>query len=390
MKMMSGKRMGIIAGLLAAVVLIIAVVVAGFQNRAKAAAIIEEKMAMQHSARPVVLEEVQLLDVAREQSYPGLVQASEEFALSFRVGGPLLKVNIKQGEFVPAGEVLMQIDPRDFEDAIQALDAQLAGALAVLQSTQSDYGRTKQLFDEKVIPQSDFDHAKGAFDVAAASVKTLKATLDIARHRLGDTTLQAPCGGTVTRQLVEQYEMVSPGQVVVKFHNIQSLEVVVNVPENVIARYRGTSRDIWGWVTFPALLEKKYKAKLTEWSSEADPITRTYAVTLGLDAPQDLRVLPGMSAEVVWADDQAPARRFTVPVSALVSDDAGNSCLWVYNSETGKAERRVVQTGPMMGTSRIVVSDGLAPGEQVVVSGSRLIHEGMLLKKAGTSRKATP
>ena len=389
--MKSNKRMMTsIGGGILAVAVIAVITVSGAKKKAVALHEAETKMAVQHSARPVELEEVKLLDVAQEWSYPGVVQASEEFSLSFRVGGPLLEVNIKQGEFVSAGEVLMQIDPRDFKDAIHALDAQLAGAVAVLKNAKSDYDRIRQLFDEKVSPQADLDRAKGSFDVAAASVKTLKAQLNIAQHRLSDTTLLAPCDGIVTRQLVEQYEMVSSGEVVVKFHNIQSLEVVVNVPGNVIARYRGTSRDIWGWVIFPASYGKKYKAKLKEWSSEADSITRTYAVTLGFEAPQDLWVLPGMSAKVIWADDQALARRFTVPVSALVPDDAGNSCLWVYDTETGKAELRVVQTGPMMGTFRIVVSDGLAPGEKVVVSGGRFIHEGMLLKEADTSRPIDP
>ena len=88
----------------------------------QAAVAMEDKVAMQNSARPVALEKVQFFNVAREQSYPGVVQASEESSLSFRVGGPLLKVNIKQGDFVSAGEVLMQIDPRDLKDAIQSLE----------------------------------------------------------------------------------------------------------------------------------------------------------------------------------------------------------------------------------------------------------------------------
>ena len=373
---MNKKRITVIGGVAAAVVLVVAGVVVGGLKRAKAAGDAEAKFALQRSARPVTLERVEAVYLEQRRGYPGIVRASEESALSFRVGGPLTKVNVVLGEPVEKGALLMQIDPRDFEDLIRTLEAQLAGAQAIQKNSKQDYDRTAQLFSEKVISQADYDRVGSSLDSANAAVDTLDSQLQIARHSLKDTSLLAPYAGTVSEQLVENHEMVESGEVVLKFHDIQWLEVAVSVPENEMVR-----RNMIGgkpvWVGFPALPGKKIEAKLKEWSSAADPITRTYAVTFIFEAPKEVKVLPGMSAEVIWTDAPPEEPQLTVPVSALSSDADGHSGLWIYDD--GHAVRRGVRTGALAGDSRVVVLEGVAEGEQVVIAGSRLITEGQAL-----------
>ncbi|MCK4565250.1 MAG: efflux RND transporter periplasmic adaptor subunit [Verrucomicrobia bacterium] len=373
---MNKKRITAIGGAGLAVVLVATGAVVGGMKRAKATRDAEARFALQRSARPVALERVTAVRLEQKRGYPGIVRASEESALSFRVGGPLTKVDVVPGRPVPQGTLLMQIDPRDFEDRIRALEAQLAGVQAVQKNAKQEYDRAAGLFDEKVISQTDYDRASSAFDSADAAVETLDSQLQIARHSLKDTSLFAPYSGTVSEQLVENHEMVKSGEVVLEFHNIQWLEVAVSVPENEIVR-RNMTGDKAVWVGFPALPGKKIEAKLKEWSSAADPITRTYAVTFAFEAPADVKVLPGMSAKVTWTEEPPAEAQLTVPVSALSSDAEGHSDLWIY--EDGHAVRRRVRTGALAGASRVVVLEGLAEGEQVVVAGNRLITEGQAL-----------
>lgn len=364
------------------VLLAVVIVIAG--NRAKkseaARHAVATKIAQQQAPRPVRFERVQAMPVDRTRSYPGLVKASDESALSFRVGGPLTEVNVKLGEPVKKGDLLMQIDPRDFKDRIQSLEAQRAGVIAGQQNAEQDYIRIAKLFEQQVVPQSDYDHAQNALNSANASVKTLNAQLDIARHALEDTSLRAPYNGTVTEQLKENHEMVADGKTVLRYHNIERLEVTVSVPENEIVTHSMDGST--AMVSFPSIAGARVEARLTEWSSAADPMTRTYAVTFEFKAPSAFNILPGMSASIDWAAVSNADDVIAVPVSAIVSQSDGRSAVWVFDEATGHAEKRLVTVGDLMGSARIIVRAGLSEGEQVVVSGGRLIHEALLLKAA--------
>lgn len=239
-------------------------------------------------------------DMLNRSSYPGVIQASRSAKLAFRVGGPLVEVNAKAGQRVNQGELLMQIDRRDFADNIEVLEAQLAGARAQRRLAERNFSRAKTLFEQQVTATADFDQTKSRFDSARAGVRVLEAQLRIARHQLADTSLNAPYAAVVSAQLVENNEMVKPGQVVVSIQNIDQLEVEIQVPESEIMRYpleRGQ----------PARIELlagdgiSFQAELQEWSPVADPVTRSYALRFGFSVPSGVQVLPGMTAEVTLA-----------------------------------------------------------------------------------------
>jgi RND family efflux transporter MFP subunit len=182
----------------------------------------------------------------------------------------------------------------------------------------------------------------------------------------------------VSVRLAENHEMVVAGVMVLQYHDVEWLEVTVNVPENEMIR-RAPERGAPARVSFTAAPGRMYAAELKEWSSASDKMTRTYAVTFRFKAPEDIKVLPGMSSEVVWSDESAAAAQLRIPVSALVPDADGRSFVWIYNDLGKTAEKRAVQTGPLSGASRITVLQGLKEGDVVVVSGSRLIREGQTL-----------
>jgi RND family efflux transporter MFP subunit len=360
------------------VFLLVLLIAGGIVKKVKEGKAAAAKYELEQAARPVTMERVMASAVPQTRGYPGTVRASEEAALSFRVGGPLVIVNVTLGRPVKKGELLMQIDPRDFEDRIASLEAQLSGAQALLDNARQDFDRAQKLFGEKVIAQAAYDRATSSLDSADASVKTLKAQLQIARHSLLDTQLTAPYDGQVTAQLVENHEMVHAGQVVLKYHDIQWLEVTVNMPENDIV-HRSLLEGTPAHVSFSSVPGKRYDAKLMEWSSLADPLTRTYAVRFRFEAPKNIKVLPGMSAEIRWAETSSETARLTVPVSALSSTADGRPFVWVYSEQMQTAEQRLVETGQLADSSRMAVLSGLKEGEQVVVSGSRLVHEGQKL-----------
>jgi RND family efflux transporter MFP subunit len=239
------------------------------------------------------------------QSYPGTVLASEQARLAFRVSGPLVKVAVKPGDKVKKGQLLMQIDTRDFEDNIRVLEAQLAGAESQQDRARRDFDRAQTLFEQHVNATADFDQAKSAFDSAFSGVASLKAQLQIARHKLKDTSLLAPYAGVITIQSAENYEMISAGTVALEIQNISILEVEIKIPENEIAR-RPLQAGKEVSIELPAIPNRKLVAKLVEWNTAADPITRTYALRFSFAAPSDVLVLPGMTAEVSIIEENTP------------------------------------------------------------------------------------
>ena len=336
------------------------------------------KAAMAPASRTVVVEKLTLSNGETATRFPGTVQACRETRLAFRVGGPLIEMNINPGDQVKKGDVLMQIDPQDYRDRIRILEAQLSGARAQLDNARRDFGRMDQLFNEKVIPQADFDRAGTMKNTAHAQVSALQAQLITARHQLSYTTLKAPYNAIVTSTHIENFEMAAPGQTVAELHDISRLEIKINIPENEIAAHPLVA-DTPALVRFPAVGDQEFKAGLKEWSTSADRATRTYAVTFTMPHPPGAQVLPGMTAEINWPTAGAGRQRLTMPAKAVVFAGKGESHVWRFNPGTATASRVPVTLGNLYGASRIVVKSGLTQGDLIVTDGMDFITEGMKL-----------
>ena len=346
--------------------------------------------AVQQISRAVVLEKVTRSQLEKSKQYPGTVNACKETRLAFRVGGPLIRVNVKPGDRVQKGDVLMQIDPQDFKDNISVLDAQLTGSLARLDNARQDFDRMQQLFKEKVTPQADFDHAITGRHTAEAAVRTIRAQLEIARHQLDYTTLRAPYDGIITQTYIENFEMVAPGQVMVGLHDISHLEIKINVPENEIITHplvAGTE----ALVRFSSLGREQFPVTLKEWNTSADKATGTYGTTFTLPRPPGIQILPGMTAEIEWPCVGNQNQTIAIPAKAIVNDNTGAPHVWRFDPATSTASRVPVKTGQLYGTSRIVIESGLTSGDLIVTDGVDFITEAMKLAvthitNAGTSR----
>lgn len=329
--------------------------------------------------KPVLLEEVGISGETEERAYPVTTGASKEAPLSFRVSGPLVHVHVQPGDGVKQGDILLEIDPRDFRDNINVLEAQLSGALAGLEKTKLDFERATSLLAEKVVPQASFDAAKSAYDSSAASVKNLKAHLAIARHQLEDTKLRAPFDGIVAAKLVENHQMVAAGSVVMTMFDLSDIEVLTNVPENEIAHKPPTPGETAS-VEFAPLPGRRFQVLLKEWSASPDPSTRTYSVTFRLRAPEGATILPGMTGQLFWSGRKGGNAEITVPEGALVSHGDEEAMVWIFDPATSTAKRRNVRTGGVAGEGRIRVLEGLSGGEKIVAAGAAFVVEGMKIR----------
>jgi len=384
--------------------------------------------------RPVKVVQVGTTAAGETVSYPGTVKAPRTARLAFRVGGPLVEVNIVLGQPVKEGDVLMRIDPRDYQDRVEAAESQLAAAKAKLEAMErgdraEDVGvqqakleaaqarlvnaklafdRTTKLYAEKVVPKADYDQAESAHSVAAASVaeleqelvkakagaraediaaakanlRGLETSLKIARDQLADTVLTAPFAGVVVSKLIENHEMVTAGRPVLSMHDISQLEIEVSVPEIELV-HETDWHHFMALARFSAIPGQTFPVTLKEFSTEADPSTRTYAVTFSLVPPKDVVILPGMTAEVSRrprAEAAPDTTILTVPAQAVLEDAEGSHYVWVLPEGADHAERRGVECGGLVGTEDMRIREGLASGDRVVVGGAHFITEHTLVR----------
>jgi RND family efflux transporter MFP subunit len=178
----------------------------------------------------------------------------------------------------------------------------------------------------------------------------------------------------VVATYVENYEDVRAKQPVVRIVNDSSVEMVVGIPESLIA-FAPDVKDIR--VTFDAFPDREIPAEIKEIGSEASEITRTYPVTLIMEQPEDFRVLPGMAGRATGTPPlEAFGKTMQLPVSALFSpDETGTSFVWVIDEPAGTVSRRAVEVGTLT-VAGVQVISGLEPGEWVATAGVHYLTEG--------------
>lgn len=320
--------------------------------------------------RPVKMMTIGLGAEGGTRQYPGSIRASEEAELGFEVPGRIVQIDIREGQALKAGDLVARLDPQDFETARERELAQRNAARADLQ-------RSLSLYERDAISLRDLEMVRRQAEVTEANLKQ-------AEKALADTRLYAPYDGRVAGRHVESYENVQAKQPVVTYHDDSSLVIKANVPETEYLSIRelGTvvemTEALTPQVEITAAAGRHIDAWVKELKNTADPITRTYEVTLGFHAPNDLAITSGMTATAILAlKDNLSA--VWVPVIAVLQGDDQSSRVWVYDAASSTVTARTVRVGQLTG-SQIEILEGLQDGDQIAILGANNLSEGMKVR----------
>ncbi len=331
--------------------------------------------------RPVKAIQVGGLEVLTGRTFPGKAKATQEANLSFRVNGTLNKFLAKVGDEVKKGRIMARLDPRDYEVNLRNARGQLDKARAALKLAQSDYERVVRVRDKDpgAISAAMIDAKMGTRDSAKAQLASLEAQVATAKDALSYTGLKAPFSGTVVETFVENYEDVQAKQQIVRIVDTSKIEFIVNVPENLISHAPKVKKV---YVRFDAFPDKEISGTIKEIGKEASQTTRTYPVTLIMDQPDNVKILPGMAGQA-RGDRKSAAitggEGFSVPVSAVAADKEKQNYVWTINEESGQVSRRTVKTGSLS-ENGIMVLEGLQPGDWVAIAGVHTLMEGQKVR----------
>jgi RND family efflux transporter MFP subunit len=321
--------------------------------------------------------------------FPGRAKAGQEVNMSFRVSGSLIEFPVDVGDEVEAGQLLAQLDPKDYISALGTVNGQLDRARAAAAKAEADYGRIMNVFreDPGATSQTAVDLTKAARDSARAEVRSLTSAVASAQDQLNYTSLQAPFSGVVVSTYLENFETVVAKQPILRLLDPTSIEFVISVPENLIG-YAPLVEAVA--ISFDALPGVDISARVKEVGREASQATRTYPVTLVMQQPEGAEILPGMAGSAVVSarlPDDARQAGIEIPAPAVFSrDDPSKSYVWVVDESNSTLKSREVTAG-RLGQRGILIQSGLKAGELVVVRGANSVSEGQQVRIVDFSAK---
>ncbi|MBC5862376.1 efflux RND transporter periplasmic adaptor subunit [Flavobacterium sp. K77] len=367
----------------------------------------------------VEIAQVNPLTITETVSATGKIQPEIEVKISSEVSGEIIALNVKEGQVVKKGDLLVKINPDLYTSGYNRSVSNLSGTKANLnqadasyKEAKANYDRNKTLFDKGIISKSDWDKAIASFEVAKASkqnayynVQSASATVNEAKDNLGRTTIYAPADGTISMLNVELGERVlgtqqMTGTEILRVANLNNMEVEVDVNENDIVKIKvGDEAN----VEVDAYLKKQFKGIVTSISNSAssaltaDQVTNfKVKVRILKESYEDLLegkpdtyspFRPGMTATVDIITERK-ANVLSVPISAVVvksdttavkdivvadveedkketapKSDKKLECVFVKVGD--KAKIRIIKTGIQDDTNIEVIS-GLKKGDVVI------------------------
>ena len=328
---------------------------------------------------------MQVTDITqfRQRQFPGIAKATQEVDLAFRVSGPLTELPINVGDVVSKGDIVARIDPRDFQVQVNNARGQLDRAKAQLKRAEADFNREMNILSEDAgaTSQAAVERKEAFRDQARADIKSVQATVTSATDSLKYTYLRAPFDGIVVSTYVENFEDVQAKKPIVRIVDDSSIEMIINIPESLISMVSQVTNIEVVFDPFPTV---KVLAEIKEIGTEASKSTRTYPVTLIMNQPSEVKILPGMAGKATGEPSATEgvqlATGIQVPLTAIFSpDDIEKTYVWIIDKQSKQVTKREVTTGSLK-DSGIIITQGLNAGEWIATAGVHYLREGMDIK----------
>jgi RND family efflux transporter MFP subunit len=323
-------------------------------------------------ARPVRSITIERQDAGDVVVLSGRVAAEDETAVAFRIPGRMIERPVNVGDQVRKGQVLARLEQMNERNQLLAAQAGLNAARAELVRARDALQRQQSLIGEGFTTRANLDTALATFRAAESQVKSAEAQVQMAQDLVGFTVLTAEFDGAVTARGAEPGEVVQGGQMILRIARAGGTDAVFEVPPQVL---RAASRDTPVDVNLTEDPRISATGRVREVSPQANPITGTFTVRVGLaNPPRGMLLGSVVSGRVKLAGEQ----QVVIPSAALMTAE-GSPAIWVVDRATSTVALRnisILRHEP--GT--VVVGEGLAPGETVVVAGVQALRPGQKVR----------
>lgn len=316
---------------------------------------------------------------AADVSFTGHIEAQDQVSLSFRIGGRLAERSVGVGATVREGEVVARLDPENELNELRSARAALTAAQGLLRRAENQFQRQSHLLERNVTSRADFEAAEQGRTAAQAQVEAAQARVRSSEDIVGFTTLKADGPGVVTRIGAEPAEVVAAGRMIVQIAKRDGRDAVFEVPAEMV---RALSADARVSVSLSSDAAVTASGRVREVAPQADPVTRTFRVRVGLiDPPRSFRLGTTVSGAIRGGEASAIA----IPSTALTrrGQDIGVWLVDPQNLTVSLRKLEVLGTDP----ATTLVGKGLALGDIIVTAGASLLQDGQRVRLTGTESR---
>lgn len=304
-----------------------------------------------------------------ERQFFGQVAARQSVDLAFLVGGQVVDFPVFEGQSIAKGEVVAVLDQEPF---------QLAYDQANLQKDQSDRALKRlQQLRGNAASQVSIEDASTAAQLAGIAARNAERSLE-------QSTLHAPFDALVATRYVENFTTVAAGTPVVRLHDMSEIRIEIDVPEVLFQVADKTDGEGVRLEAKFVASPDRYPLIVREFNAETSDVGQTFRMTLGMEPPEGIKVLPGSSV-TVYAAREADHHQIAVPAASVLSDNDGQAQVMVFapsseDANFGTVRRVAVEITPAAdGTMRVI--RGLSGGEEIVASGAARLAEGQDVRR---------
>ncbi|PDT02820.1 efflux transporter periplasmic adaptor subunit [Rhizobium chutanense] len=333
----------------------------------------KQEESKEEAPRPVLSTTVKQTP-ATSLGLTGTIEPTIETELGFRILGRMIARNVNVGDIVKRGDVVAAIDPLALELAVRSAQSDVENSDAQLRNAVTTEERQRALLESRSGTEASLEEAEQARRTAAAAVAKAQANLDKAKEQLGYAQLQAEFDGVVTATSAEVGQVVSAGQTVVTIARPDKRDAVVDVPQ-------AAAQKLKIGAPFEVTLQLEPSIRTTgvvrEIAPEAETATRTSRTKIALtDPPTAFRIGAVISASATIAADP----EIVLPSSAILAGADGPT-VWIVDVPAKKVTlRRVKIDGDVVDGGTVRITEGLSPGERVVVAGVHKLEDGQAIR----------
>lgn len=330
--------------------------------------------------RPVETKEAILIPEKLTYEYPAVVIAEKEAPLAFRVAGPIKTMNVEVGSYVKEGDIIAEMDKRDYEVQLEASKGKAAvaenayrAAKAVAVNAREQFKRVETLYREKAVPKKTYDEALAGVKAATAAELANLAQYQAAqqgeinsRNQLEDTLLKAPYSGYISKKFLGTGAVAGAGIPVVAISSLGNSRARISVSEKEMDKMNNISEAVF------IHNGKEYKLKLSDVGKVKGTVKLAYPVTFDIEGntkniPSDSNGIVKISFNTNDLD-----KGILIPAESLF-EKKGDIKVWVYKD--GQVSEKNVNVIKPYADGMVIVT-GIKAGEKIVTKGVHELTEG--------------
>jgi membrane fusion protein (multidrug efflux system) len=344
---------------LVVIMLVIFIAVLFFNIKGKISRLEEENKAAtkEEVSVQVVTLTVEPVQLEEKLNLPATVESFENLWVKSEASGQVTNILVKEGQMVQKGQVLVELDSRDYTSRLDRIEANY-------KLISIEHNRMSELFKRNIATASEIDKLD-------AQLKDLEAQLREAKLALERTKITAPISGRLNEIEAKIGDSMPYDKPVAQILQIGEVKVTVGIPESDVSAVMDLKEAD---IIIEALDKLKVKGRKLFLSRQPGDLARLYNLEFIVDNP-DGRILPGMFARVEIVKKRFEDT-FAVPLYAVISQDEEN---FVYLEKNNKAEKCPVELGILDGWM-IQVKSGLKVGDKVIIVGHRQVDDGQAVQ----------